>query len=107
MARARSNPNWALRICLVALVLSVAWFVTRPKPLAGWLSVQADSHAVRTLPFHVRVELTPTDATSEFLVADLHWATRRHEPRGFLSAGAPQQLSPTPATYDFDLLVPR
>ena len=46
MARARSNPNWALRICLVALVLSVAWFVTRPKPLAGWLSVQADSHAV-------------------------------------------------------------
>lgn len=94
-------------LTLALLVLSaLAWVaLAPPRAPATWLRVEAPPAVIVGQSVPVRIHLdTPPAATR--LGVDLHWATARRKPRGFLSHSPAQRVDARRSTYTFELSAP-
>jgi hypothetical protein len=98
------------RVRLAVFVVGLLGFGTvfwrgfvSPAPPAAWLRVEAPPTAIagQTFPVQVIVD-APED---DWIAIDLHWASTRREPRGFLSEGPRQRVDGRASAYTFELPV--
>lgn len=94
-----------LPLGLLLLIAAIGSGLLRTERSATWLHAEAPPHAIagQTLPIRVTLAM-PTSKTH--LGVDLHWATSRREPRGFLSTSPARPVDRREAIYTFELPVP-
>lgn len=95
----------SVQLCLVVLVLSTAWFVSRPDPVSPWVRVEAAPYATLAHPMRLNARVAPQPAPA-YIVADLHWSSPRREPRGFLVGGSAHPVGIEGGAFAFEYLVP-
>ena len=98
--------RWQAVLCLgLFLLLPAVWFGwIQSRPPAAWLHVEAPRQAIVGESFPVRVTLRNPESGTR-LGVDLHWASSRREPRGFLATSPRQAVEERERTYRFDLPV--
>ncbi len=106
------TPDWtpALRRRAIALTCFVSiaagfWFWLGRLEHLDWLRVEGPTHIVVGEPVTLRVHVARLEADA-VLCVDLHWASDRNTPMGFLAEGEPRAVGKTGATFDFTLPVP-
>jgi len=93
-----------LPLLLLLLAAGAGLHAGRPRPTAGWLRVEAPARAVAGRPLALRVTLADPPP-GEWLGVDLHGASMRREPRGFVSEGGAQRVDAGTRAYAFAPLV--
>lgn len=91
-------------ICFVSLVAAL-WFWLGRWGEVAWLTVEGPTHVVVGEPVQLRVHLTRGEQDA-LLCADLHWASDRNTPEGFLAAGDAKVAVHSGGTFDFRVPVP-
>lgn len=91
-------------ICFVSLV-AVLWFWLGRWSEVEWLTVEGPAHVVVGEPVQLRVHLMRAEPEA-LLCADLHWASDRNTPEGFLAAGDAKAAVHSGGTFDFRIPVP-
>lgn len=89
---------------LFLLAAGTWWLITRPKPSADWLRVEAPS---RIAPGEtVTLRITPIGLTENLLLnADLHGTTDRYRPLRVVGHGQPQRVGLSGQSLEFRLTV--
>lgn len=106
-----TTGNSPLRRRIVALGLFAAitasvWLgLDRLDNKVDWLTLEGPPHVELGTTTSFRVQ-TARFLTNGFLCVDLHWASDRNTPQGFLSAGAAQAIHQTNRNFDFQILLP-
>jgi hypothetical protein len=90
--------------CFVGIAAGL-WFWLGRLERIDWLVVEGPPHAVVEELVTLRVHVTQLEAEA-MLSVDLHWASDRNTPMGFLAAGEPRAVGKTGATFDFTIPVP-
>ncbi len=99
-----------LRRCAVALICfvslaTVLWFWLGRWSEVAWLTVEGPTHVVVGEPVQLRIHVTRV-APEALLCADLHWASDRNTPGGFLAAGDSKVAVHSGGTFDFRIPIP-
>ena len=91
--------------CSIA-VGAFTWFLlSRPPAVSTWCVLESQRYATVGQPFRVKVTLRrPLSAHDVHL--DLHWATHRREPRGFLTGVTLIQSNVQTATLEAMVSIP-
>lgn len=101
----RQIPSRTGIILFLAMTVAVWWALNYLEPRADWLRVESVRVATTNAPLPLRIKLSPS-VQSGYLCADLHWATRRHSPQGFLAAGGIKLVPRPDGVFDFSVPVP-
>lgn len=95
----------ALALTCFAGIAAGLWFWFGRLEHIDWLRVDGPPHAVVGEPVTLRVHVTQLEAEA-MLCVDLHWASDRNTPMGFLAAGKPRAVGKTGASFDFTIPIP-
>src|SRR5687768_13887551 len=84
----------------------ITWLLlTRPKPSATWLRVEALAWIAQGDTVTIRITLSGVDGNL-LLNTDLHGTTHRSRPLRVVSPGQPQRVGASAGGLDFRLTVP-
>lgn len=90
---------------LLLIAAGTWWALTRPKPQADWVRVEAPSRAA--LGETVTLRITPHGLAGDLLLnADFHGTDLNHRPLRVLSHGRPQRVGTSGLALEFKLSVP-
>jgi hypothetical protein len=91
--------------CSIA-VGALTWFLlSRPPSVSTWCELESQRYGTVGQPFHVKVTLRKP-LSAQDVHFDLHWATHRREPRGFLTGATLIQSNVQTATLEAMVSIP-
>jgi hypothetical protein len=95
-----------LTTCLVVALGALVWFLlSRPPSASAWCALESHRYATVGEPLQIRVTLRQPLSANDVHV-DLHWATVRREPRGFLVEATLTPSNVRAATLDATMRLP-
>ena len=95
----------AIALVCFASIAAGLWFWLGRLDRIDWLVVEGPKQAVMGEPVTLRVSVTQLEAEA-MLCMDLHWASNRIAPMGFMVAGEPRAVGKSGGTFDFTIPVP-
>lgn len=106
LSNGNSTRRRILPLALFAVITVSVWLgLERLGNKVDWLTLEGPTLVEPGTTVNFRVQ-TGRILTNGFLCVDLHWASDRNSPQGFLAAGIAQAIHQTNRTFDFSVAFP-